>query len=332
MKEGKLPPEVLERLLTRTSRSSLLRVGARTGEDAAVAAGWETLVVTADPVTFTEENIGVYTVAVNANDVVATGGRPMYLTTTVLLPPGIAESRLEGLFEEIGDAARVAGLLWIGGHTEVTSAVTRIVVSGQCIGFLFGKPLLSSGARPGDTVCVTKWIALEGTTTVARLRPQDSRRILGERRHAEVIEWLTRPGISIVPEGRILEGQGLSSGHDPTEGGLAMGLAELAQRSGVGIRIRREELPVREETRLLCARFGLDPLGLLSSGVFLFTAPPEAARKACRLVREAGIPATAIGEVREGPAAVEIDDGKGGWDALPADARDQIVKLTEAGG
>lgn len=332
MQEGKLPPRILERLLARTSKSTLLSVGACAGEDAAVAAGWDTLVVTADPVTFTEENIGSYTVAVNANDVVATGGRPMYLTTTILLPPGASEDAVEGIFREIGEAAREAGLLWIGGHTEVTSAVTRTVVSGQCIGFLFGRPLLSSGARPGDAVCVTKWVALEGTTTVARLRPEESRQVLGAGRFREVLGWLTRPGISIVAEGRILEGLGLSSGHDPTEGGLAMGLAELAQRSGVRIRIRREALPIREETRLLCARFGLDPLGLLSSGVFLFTAPPATAARACGMVREAGIPAGVIGEVLQGPAGVQIDDREGGWNALEADARDQIVKLTGAGG
>jgi len=75
--EGKLAPGLLERLLRYTSRSPLLAVGAFPGEDAAVAAGAETIVLTADPITFTDERIGAYVVAVNANDIVAMGVRSL---------------------------------------------------------------------------------------------------------------------------------------------------------------------------------------------------------------------------------------------------------------
>src|SRR5208283_3260471 len=81
--EGKLPMELLERLLRHTSRAPHLTVGALAGEDAAVAPGARTIVITSDPVTFTEERIGAYVVAVNANDIVAMGGEPVYLTTTI---------------------------------------------------------------------------------------------------------------------------------------------------------------------------------------------------------------------------------------------------------
>src|SRR3972149_532201 len=91
--EGKLPPEILEGLLAYTSRAPEIGVGAACGEDAAVVAGDRTIVLTSDPVTFTEEKIGAYAVAVNANDVVAMGGRPRYLTTTILLPPGTTARR-----------------------------------------------------------------------------------------------------------------------------------------------------------------------------------------------------------------------------------------------
>lgn len=324
--EGKLPRKLLEKLLAYTSRSPMLAVGAACGEDAAVARGSRTLVITADPITFTEEEIGAYVVAVNANDVVAMGGEPTYLTTTILLPPGTRASRVEEVFKEISDACRKAGVLWAGGHTEVTPAVRRIVVSGHAVGFLKGRPLSTGGARAGDVVCMTKWVGLEGTTLIARERPAECRKILGAARFKEVRGWLSDPGISIVGEGRVLSGFRLSSGHDPTEGGVAMGVHEVCQASGVGCRLLYESLPIREETLLVCGRFRLDPLGLLSSGVFLFTAPPKTAERAMERLSRAGIPAARIGEVRPASDGVLIEKG-GKLSPLRSTVQDEIVKL-----
>ena len=91
-------------------------------------------------------------VAVNANDIVAMGGRPVYLTTTILLAPGATEEELERIFSDIADACRRAGILWVGGHTEVTPVVTRTVVCGQAVGFLSGPPL-STGGHARGTRC-----------------------------------------------------------------------------------------------------------------------------------------------------------------------------------
>ena len=90
-----------------------------------MAPGAATLVITADPITFTDERIGAYTVAVNANDIVAMGGTPVYLTTTILLAPGATEEALEKIFLDIADACGKAGILWVGGHTEVTPVVKQ---------------------------------------------------------------------------------------------------------------------------------------------------------------------------------------------------------------
>lgn len=332
--EGKLPPELLERLLRHTSRSSLLTVGAFPGEDAAIAAGSDTLVLTADPITFTDERIGAYTVAVNANDIVAMGGRPIYLTTTILLAPGTDEAEVERIFADIADACGRAGLLWVGGHTEVTPVVKRTIVAGQAVGFLFRSPLSTGGARPGDLLCMSKWVGLEGTTTIARERPVESRESLGEQGHRAVLGWLDDPGISIVEEGRALEGLPLTSGHDPTEGGVAMGIHEICRRSGTGVAVFRDALPIREETRRLCECFAMDPLGLLSSGVFLFTATRAVAEQARGLLAARQIPASIIGEIREQGEGVTIQPGaeRGAKrEALPFSVQDEIVKLNRIG-
>jgi len=327
---GKLPTELLERLLRHTSRSPLLAVGAQPGEDAAVAPGAQTLVITADPITFTEERIGAYAVAVNANDIVAMGGTPVYLTTTILLAPGATEEDLERIFLDISDACGKAGILWVGGHTEVTPVVRRTLVCGQAVGFLSGPPLSTGGARPGDSICMTKWVGLEGTTTIARQLSRETLEVLGTRAFDEVLRWLDAPGISIVEEGRALEGLDLSSGHDPTEGGVAMGIQEICRRSGTGAVIRYEALPIREETRLLCGHFGLDPLGLLSSGVFLFTAARAVAEIAVTELGARDIACSQIGEILPRGEGLWLEKA-GSRQPLAWSEQDEIVKLGRAG-
>jgi hydrogenase maturation factor len=328
--EGKLPTELLERLLRHTSRSPHLTVGALAGEDAAVAPGARTIVITADPVTFTEERIGAYVVAVNANDIVAMGGEPAYLTTTILLAPGATEDTLEEIFSDIADACARAGILWVGGHTEVTPVVSRTLVCGQAVGFLSREPLQTGGAKPGDCLCMTKWVALEGTTIIARRKPAECRKALGEERFSEVLGWLDEPGISIVEEGKALEGLALTSGHDPTEGGVAMGIQEICRRSGAGAVIVHEALPIKEETRLLCGLFGMDPLGLLSSGVFLFTAARLVAEQACAVLGKRGIPAGVIGTITGPGTGVWLSHG-GTRRPLAFSEQDEIVKLGTGG-
>ncbi len=325
--EGKLSPKRLERLLVFTAPSSPeILVGAEVGEDAAVVRGSDQLILTADPITFTEENIGFYTVAVNSNDIVAMGGKPKYLTTTILLPLGTAEQRLQTIFEELNEASRKAGILWVGGHTEVTSAVNRVVISAQAIGFLHGKPTRTSDARPGELLVMSKWTALEATTLIARERPEISRRLLGDKGYREVLNWLYQPGISIVKEGEILCGTKLGAAHDPTEGGIATGVQEIADSSQVGILLYRDRLPIRPETGVLCAHFGLDPLGALSSGVFLFTAAPAQAQEGARLLERGGVPAAVIGEITDQRGIVELVDGDERR-PLPLFSRDEIIKL-----
>ncbi|MBN1834479.1 MAG: hypothetical protein JW820_01445 [Spirochaetales bacterium] len=327
LQTGKLSPETLKHLLRATSHGDPnVLVGAEAGEDAAVVRGSETLVLTADPITFTEENIGVYTVAVNCNDIVAMGGRPVYLITTILLPPGTAESRLRTVFRELRQASRAAGVLWVGGHTEVTSAVTRIVVSAQAVGFLRQPLNRTRDAACGHLLVMTKWAALEATTLLARDRAEETLGLIGPKAFHSVLAWLHRPGISILKEGQILEGLHLGAAHDPTEGGVATGIHEIASRSGVGVRVFGDRVPVRRETRILFEHFGLDPLGALSSGVFLFTAPPDTAARACESLRLGGVPAAIIGEITPRNTGVVLVEGERER-PLPQFSRDELLRL-----
>ena len=325
---GKIDPELLAPLLPDADGNGAaatgVLIGAAVGEDAAVVAGAERLVLTSDPITLAGDALGRYTVAVNCNDLVAMGAVPRYLTTSILLPLDTAREALEGLFMELGAAAAAAGIAWVGGHTEVTGVVASPVVVGAAVGVLEGEPWSSAGARPGDALVLTKWVALEGCTLLARERP-DARSILGAE-HAAVVRWLDAPGISVVAEGRVLRGHAIHAAHDPTEGGVAQGIHELALRSGVAIELTAAALPIKPATRVLCSALEIDPLGLLASGALLFTAAPEEARAAVAALQAANIAATEIGTVRAG-SGVTLRAGSRRT-PLPSFPQDEISRLT----
>lgn len=322
--EGKLDPELLAPLLhAGAAPQPGVLIGPKVGEDAAVVTGAERLVLTSDPITLAGSDVGRYAVAVNCNDLVAMGAEPRYLTTTILLPPGTDRAALEALFAELAAAAAGAGVAWVGGHTEVTPAVASPVVVGAAVGALAGEPWSSGGARVGDALVLTKWVALEGSTLLARER-SDARAILGPD-HAAVARWLDEPGISVVAEGRVLRRFAIHAAHDPTEGGVAQGIHELASCSGVAIEIDAQALPVKSATRALCDALGIDPLGLLASGALLFTATPVVARGATQALREVGIAATVIGAVHQG-SGVTLRTGDGSV-PLPSFPQDEISRL-----
>lgn len=322
--EGKIDAAVLAGLLpAATATQPGVLIGAAVGEDAAVVTGAPRLVVTSDPITLAGSAIGRYAVAVNCNDLVAMGATPRYLTTTLLLPPGTTRGTLEELFRELAAAASHAEIAWVGGHTEVTGAVTRPVVMGAAVGVLTGEPWSSARVRPDDAIVLTKWVALEGTTLLARER-SDAQVMLGAD-YAAAVGWLDQPGISVVPEGRVLRAFVIHGAHDPTEGGVAQGLHELAHCSGVAIEVTAAALPIKEVTRRLCRALGLDPLGLLASGALLFSAASDEAGRAVQALRDSGIPAAVIGTASAG-RGVTLRTG-GVSRPLPAFPQDEITRL-----
>ena len=321
--EGKIDPAVLAGLLPGGAAHPEVLIGAAVGEDAAVVTGAARLVLTGDPITLAGDAIGRYAVAVNCNDLVAMGAEPRYLTTTVLLPPGTTRGALQELFAELAAATAAAGCAWVGGHTEITGAVTRPVVAAAAVGVLDGEPWSSARMRPGDAIVLTKWVALEGTTLLARER-SDAAALLGDQ-HAAAARWLDDPGISVVAEGRILRAFAIHAAHDPTEGGVAQGLHELAACSGVAIEVDAAALPVREATRSLCRALGIDPLGLLASGALLFSADAQEAVRAVQALRAAGIPAAVIGAAHRG-SGVTIRHAAASR-PLPAYPQDEITRI-----
>ena len=132
--------------------------------------------------------------------------------------------------------------------------------------------MTAAGARPGDALLITKAIALEGTALIARECPERLGDMLTQHELDRCRRLLHEPGISIVREARLaLEVGGVHALHDPTEGGLAAGLRELAEASQVGLIVEQAEIPVLPECERICRRTraesaGPDRLGIAVVG------------------------------------------------------------------
>jgi hydrogenase maturation factor len=298
---GKLPAELLGRLIASYgSIDPTVVVGPGVGGDAAaIDLGATTLVVKSDPITFASESPAQYLVDVNANDLACLGAKPRWMMVTALLPPGTTEGEVEAHFRELRDACVERSVSLVGGHTEVTTAVTRTILIGVLLGEPRGGALLRpGGARPGDVLLLTKAIAIEGTALLARELADRMRGVLDPAVVERAASLLVEPGISVVPEAMaVLDAGGVSALHDPTEGGLATGVRELALAAGCGATVEREAVPVLPETEAIAGALDLDPLGMLASGSLLIAAAPDAADRLISAGHGIGVLLTRIGEV-----------------------------------
>ncbi len=329
---GKLPSDVLGRLLDKYRlEDERVVLGAKIGEDAAVLdMGERYLVAKTDPITFATDQIGWYAVHVNANDLVTTGARPLWFLATILLPEESSDQRLvEQILRQMHDSCKELGVSLVGGHTEITYGLDRPVVVGHMLGEVEKERLITTGgARVGDAIVLTKGIAIEGTAIIAREREASLRkRGYGDDLIARAQGYLHDPGISVFREARLASmNSEVHAMHDPTEGGLAMGLREVAIAAGVGMMIEGEQIEILPESSLLCGEFGLDPLGTIASGALLLTLPAEQAGRLVDTLISEMIPAAVIGQVRPSSEGIKMRGG-GAVRDLPIFPRDEIAKL-----
>lgn len=311
-----------------------LLLGPAVGEDAAVIDFDERadrlLVVKSDPITFATDQIGYYAVNVCANDLAVTGAAPRFFLPTVLLPAAHATAAMaQAIFDQIGAACRNLGIVVAGGHSEVTPAVVQPVVAGAMLGEAPRAHFVrSGGCQPGNVVLLAGSIPIEGASIIAReMRAQLLATGWAASEVDDAAGYLFDPGISVLKPALLAARAGLVTAmHDPTEGGLATGIVELAMAAGVGMEIDLDCVPVRALSRRLCAAFGLDVLGTLASGALLATAAPQHVDALLALWAAAGWPATVIGHaLAPGEAIWARHDGT--RIPFPTFPVDEITKL-----
>lgn len=330
---GKLPPDLLQRLLARAPVvDDDVLLGPGIGLDCAVVRHGDSLLVfKSDPITFASDELGWYLVQVNANDVATTGARPRWLLVTLLLPQGESDEALvETLTSQIYRACRDLDIAVIGGHTEVTHGLERPIAVGTLVGEVSEERLVTpQGATPGDALLLTKGVPIEGTAILAREFPERAAEVLSPDDVRRAADFLYEPGISVVHDARTALSAGrVTAMHDPTEGGLAAALWELAEASGNSLVVQRAAIPVPAVSQKICTALGLDPLATIASGALLLTTKAADAPQVNAELQKNGITSSVIGEVAPGPPAVWLvdEDGKG---LLTRPDRDELARFYE---
>ena len=333
---GKLKYDFLKQLLPTHNRNSGLVVGPQIGEDAAVIEfGDNYLVATSDPITFATEDIGWYVVCINSNDIAAMGAVPKWLLVTLLLPEdATTPAMVRDIMAQLTQACAAFDIALCGGHTEVTPVVTQPVVIGQMMGVTDKNALFTSAdACVGDALILTKGLGIEATAIIARECEEQLREKYDALFLEQAKNYLMHPGISVLKDAQIaIATGGVHAMHDATEGGVATAVYELATAAELGVVVYSDKLfgsPVLygNITRALCDMFGLNPLGVISSGAMLIASEPEKGEAICRALGLAGISADIIGKFLPSEHGLWLEDATGTQQPLPVFETDEIAKL-----
>lgn len=297
MEAGKVPNDILDKIvlskINKVRKDIILRPGI--GEDcAAIDFEKYACILSTDPITGAANEAGKLAVHISCNDIASCGVEPMGLMVTILCPVGTTEAELGKVMGQICEAAEELNAEIIGGHTEITSAVNRIVISTTAVGKALKNKLVSSrGARPGDCVIMTKSAGLEGTAIIANDFEDRLRDKISSEQLLEAKGFIK--SISVVKEG-ILAGEfGATAMHDITEGGVLGAAWEIAQASNAGIIIDKDKIPVEDVTRAICSIFDLDVFKLISSGCMFITC--KNGEGLVKLLEKNNIKASIIGSI-----------------------------------
>jgi len=332
MEVGKLKNEMLGEIvlseLKEVRDDILIRPGV--GEDcAAIAFGDLACVLTTDPITGSGSHLGRLAVHVCLNDIASSGAEPVGLLLTLLCPQHTTQLEIQGILREANETANAMGVEIVGGHTEITTAVNRTIVSATAIGKTSIKGLIkTSGAKPGDRIYITKQIATEGTAIIAHDKAVE----LAEHLTLDEIEIAKAmiDAISVVPEGKIAARAGASAMHDATEGGILGAIHELCEASGTGCHIDYEKISIHAVTKKIGDFYKINPLKLISSGSMVICISLDAALNMEHDLKAANISYACIGSITEGSDKIicfEASETGGHCEMIESPEADELYKV-----
>ncbi len=248
------------------------------------------LMASSDPVTAGGRQTGRLAIHVSCNDIAAAGVRPSGILMVIIAPPKTSRQDLIDTVEQASATARELGIDIVGGHTEISDAVNRLIVTTTALGAADKSDLIPKGqAQLGDSLLMTKTAGIEGTWLAAMEREADLKacglEVFVQQAQAFIKDLsVVKDGVlaaSCQPRSRIKnsQGYGLSAVnlmHDATEGGILGAAYEMASLSGLGIEVFVDQIPLHEATNSLSRALELDPLRLIASGSMLIATPqPE---------------------------------------------------------
>jgi hydrogenase expression/formation protein HypE len=285
----------------------LLESGSGLGDATHVVLGTALLGITTDsfvvrPLRFPGGSIGELAVNGTVNDLAVSGARAEVLVTTFVLEAGLPSDVLEAEVRAMGEAARRAGIRIVGGDTKVVEHghADQMYITTTGVGRALSAVTVNArSVRPGDQVMLSGPVGDHGITILLARGDLDLEADLRSD---------TRSVLPLVESLVEAAGPAVRWMRDPTRGGVATTLNELARDCGCGVVIREDDVPVHDAVRGACELLGLDPLHIANEGQFLAVVAPEYAAVALRAVHAVpgGEQARIVGEIRAQPAGTVL--------------------------
>lgn len=297
MKIGKVPNTVLEELISNIKSRDEVIVGSCIGKDTAILDFKDKLLVlSTDPITGTNKDLGKLAINVAVNDLATEGAEPVAAMLTILAPPGTTEEDLIVVMNEAKESSNKLNMEIVGGHTEITDAVNRIVVSTAVLGSI-DRPFEKKKINVNDLLVVTKSIAIEGTSILAKEKERELKRILSKEEYEEALNYSNLT--SVVQEGILGKKFGAKYMHDVTEGGILGAAWEAAKANDIGLVVFDDRIPISDVTKKVTSFFNIDPKRLISSGSLMMIISQEDFLRLIPELEEKEIQATVIGRVTD---------------------------------
>jgi hydrogenase expression/formation protein HypE len=294
MKIGKLNSHQLHHSVLSVLNEGNEHAQAKVGEDVAYyECDTKYLAFSTDPITGATKEIGSLAVLVSCNDVAAGGAIPRGILMTLLLPPNTTIEEIEEIARDAAQEAKKIGVEILGGHTEVTTAVTRPVISSTVFGTC---DKVLPGVQVGDAIVLTKKIAMEATGILLRERANELAHLSEEERR-EGLQLAEQ--LSVLEEAKVAIKYGVNRMHDVTEGGLLGALSEMVIGRDIGFSIELDAAPLATVTKKIAEHFGLDVYQLISSGAMIISLEEQRAQGLLNALHEEGIEASVIGTFTE---------------------------------
>lgn len=270
---GRAMGQLIEGIFHKAFDNEWLRAG--NDQSAFVVPGGR-MVMTTDgyvvsPLFFPGGNIGTLAVHGTINDIAMAGAVPLYLSASFIIEEGFPLSDLERIAESMGHASREAGVPIITGDTKVVERgkADGVFISTAGVGMVpAGLDLRSDAARPGDAVIVSGSIGDHGVA------------VMSKRENLEFDTAIVSDSAALhglVASMVVAGGQHIRLMRDPTRGGIAATLNEIAHQSKLGFRIEEDAIPLKPEVAAACEFLGLDPLNVANEGKLVVIVAPEAA-------------------------------------------------------
>ena len=318
---GKLNNDLLSKILNAISNETS---SPKVGQDSAEISVSEKdfILVSTDPITFQNENIGKYCIEINSNDIYASGGIPKWFLLTILIPENTNFKNIEEITNNVSKTAKKYGIEIVGGHTEITSSVNQIILNGTMIGTYSKNFNPNQKVTQNMDIILAGYCGIEGSKIIAELQNNQK-----GMRNLELYNSSQNMSVSVKDIAiTAVNTKNVVKMHDPTEGGIATAIHELCDYANLGCQIYYEKVEFVPFFLETCNTLNINPLGVISSGCLLIISKKTESKKIIASLNTNNIKSKIIGYTKNKDYGKKININDQNVDLLRFD-QDEITKI-----